>query len=141
MPLTTAATLAMSAVDKSITTLKTLRDIDMKMQAAEYKDTLADLLSDMAELKLRLIDLKEENLKLQKIIDGQDQKSELRKKFVLDKTVYGLKEEVYGFKPGRYCPHCFEPNGDMRILVTNSYGGQYCNSCEGNFDASHNWPN
>jgi hypothetical protein len=123
---------ALGVVDKSIQAVKRLREIDLKMQAAEYKDLLADLLSDMADLKVQLVELKEENLKLQKLVSGKDEKTEIRRAFERVRNVYRLKEKVFDFKAGDYCPHCFEANGDMMVLVP--FGvSQKCNKCKGMF--------
>ncbi len=132
MEISTAAAMAIGAVNKSIETVKRLREIDLKMQAAEYKDTLADLLTNMADLKIQLMELQEENLSLQKIIAGQDKQTELRKAFELKDHVYNLKGEIYGYKPGDYCPHCFESKG-IPLVLTPSWPGLKCNTCKGIF--------
>jgi len=133
MPESSMLAVAIDVVNKSIQTVKKLRDIDLKMQTAEYKDALADLLTDMAELKIKLVEVQEENLKLKKIIAGQDQKGEIRKAFKLIRNTYFLESELYGYKPGYYCQHCFEGTGELKVLTP--FGIYFlCSSCKGRFN-------
>ena len=124
---------ALNAVGKLYEAAKSLRDIDAKLEAAKFRDSLADLLNLAADLKVTISDLKNQNQELENEIKSLKQRKDIRGKLTTSGGFYKLSEEFEGHKPGNYCSACFEKNGSLFPLTT-ILGVITCPSCKAHYE-------
>jgi hypothetical protein len=126
---------AISAATKALEALKAIRDIDKSFDAATWKAKVAELMSDIADMKLALIDANEQIRGLEK------EKQELieKVKFKAENTTYehGLLYEK--FEDGTiaefpFCQHCMTAAKFVRLARTAGSASAICPSCKTNYD-------
>ena len=125
--------MALDAAGKLYETAKALRNIDLKLETAKFKDSMADLLNQAADLKVTISDLTNENRLLEEEINSFKQRKNIRVKLHLVNGYYKLDEETEGFKFGNYCSSCFEKAGLM-IPLTSPLEVLTCPSCKAHYE-------
>lgn len=99
----------------AIVTIKGLLDIAKQLKGfakdAEGKMLVANLTSDLAELKIAFAELQEENHELRTKLKERDDLSSLREHMERRDDVYFLTMD--GRDPGPYCPKCLDVDGKL----------------------------
>jgi len=105
---------AIAAVSSAIGIAKRLKEISKNVADAEFKNLLADLSLELAEVKLKLADFMEENVQLRnELTDLKKQK---------DEGTPVVKNGVY-YKTngdGPFCTACFDKDGKYMRLKKES---------------------
>lgn len=127
---------AMPAIQTAIQLAQKLRelakkagDADLKMMLADLSDALGDARLEAADLKQQLSQLMDENLELRKRLDTKEQ---------AEPTYDG---DLYAFPgdDGRYCPVCWNTR-QLKMKVNKlegpwaSFGNYDCPSCKATFN-------
>lgn len=137
---------AISAATKAMEGVKLLRDIEKSFDESEYKIKIADILSNMADLKIAILEAKD-------TIAGKDEElTKLRQAFAFkfEKTVavrgFTYEQDSKGGPQGMpFCPRCETIDGRLiRIVGTRSKekGGGYvamCPQCKADFGLAHGY--
>lgn len=117
-----------SSIGNAINVVKRLKEVDKNIESAEYSNLLADLSLELADTKMALVDLKEENTLL---------KSQLLKVNDIDKSQIPIYENPYYFlrindkKDGPYCQKCYDSIKKlMRLQETGRKGFWSCHECK-----------
>ena len=118
-------------LNSSITLVRELISAKEKLQVAELQVKLADVLSNLAEIKTQMTVLQEKNSDLKRNLEGRDINSELRRAFKIHPVegCYYLETEVSGFKPGCYCLTCFDNSEKINRLKPDG-AGSICPACK-----------
>jgi fumarate hydratase class II len=126
---------AIAAGTKALEALKAIQDINKQYDAAAWKAKVAELMSDVADMKLALIDANENIRQL------ENEKKELndRVAFKVEKTRYenGFLYEV--FDNGTvaelpFCQNCMANGKLIRIARAPIGGGSHCPGCKTHYD-------
>jgi hypothetical protein len=95
------ATAALSLINSTVQTAKTAVELAKKSKDSSLKETVGEVLNGILDLKIKVLDLEEENRELKHRLSKQD---ELERK----------GEFGYWFKKGQtdpLCPKCYEGDG------------------------------
>ena len=119
-----------TALSTAITLTKRLKEIGDNIKGAEFKNLLADLSLELADAKLKLVEIMEENAELKKeiqLIKGHAQESN---DFVLKNSMY-YKEN--GDRP--FCTGCYDTKRQPVRLIKqkspfNTFGEYKCPACD-----------
>jgi hypothetical protein len=97
----------LSAVDHAITLVKRLRDISKNVAEAEFKNVLADLLSELADAKVEIAALKGQ------VAEQTDEIRALKTAAPEGKVKPTVKWGCYQFEgdEGLYCTACYDSRG------------------------------
>jgi hypothetical protein len=126
---------AIAAGTKALEALKAVQDINKQYDAATWKAKVAELMSDIADMKVTLIDASDQIRQL------ESEKKELTAKvsFKAEKTKYenGLLYEV--FEDGTiaefpFCQNCMTNGKYVRIVRAPIGGGSHCPGCKAHYD-------
>jgi hypothetical protein len=124
-----------SAATKALEALKAIKDINKSFDAATWKAKVAELMSDIADMKVALIDANDKIRNLEKHNDELIEKV----KFKAGKTKYehGLEYEV--FEDGTtaelpFCQHCMTTGKYVRIVRTPTGVSAICPGCKTSYD-------
>ena len=126
----------LGTVTAVVSTLKKLGEISKKVQDAETNNTIADLNLGIAELKLQIVNLLEENRELKVQLAAAHETKDLRDKLEVRENVYYLKKEVEGRPEGPYCPHCLDVEGNLVLMSKNPmrrHGRFLCSACHATY--------
>jgi hypothetical protein len=126
---------AISAGTRALEALKAVQDINKQYDAATWKARVAELMSDVADMKLALIDA---NDRIRKLNTEKKELSE-RISFKAEKTKYenGLLYEV--FEDGTiaefpFCQNCMTEGKYVRIVRAPIGGASHCPGCKAHYD-------
>ena len=103
-----------------------LRDINKNVANAEFSNALADLAIELAEIKIKVAGLIEENQALRQEIENRDAPK--------------LRFQAYAYfsveGEGPFCPLCHESHGKAIRLTRGPYtfGSHQCKACKEFFD-------
>ena len=126
---------AIAAGTKALEALKAVQDINKSYDAATWKAKVAELISDIADMKLALIEAND------KIRALDMEKGELAAKVVFkaEKTTYedGYLFEV--FDNGEvaefpFCQNCLTSGKYVRIARSPGSGSAFCPGCKTHYD-------
>jgi hypothetical protein len=125
---------AIAAGTRALEALKAVQDLNRSYDAATWKGKVAELMSDIADMKIALI---EANDKIRDLTE-QNEKLSAQIRFKAEKTKYenGLRYEV--FDDGKvadlpFCQNC-ETNGKFVRLARALTGHAVCPNCKAAFD-------
>lgn len=125
---------AISAGTKALEVLKAIKDIDKSYDAATWKAKVAELMSDIADMKLALVEAND------KIHTLNKEKEELKEKVVFkaEKTVYkkGNLFEVFDNNEHAefpFCQNCMTAGRYVRI-VRGPNSDAICPRCKTHYD-------
>ena len=102
----TLATAALSLINSTVQTAKTAVELAKNSKDSSLKEAVGEVLDGILDLKIKILDLEEENREL---------KHKLNKQEVLERK----GEFGYWFKSGEddpLCPKCYEGNGKLVYL-------------------------
>ena len=130
----------MAGLVSSLTTAfdlcKRVREIAGKLSNAELKNTVGDLTLSLAELKIELAALQEENLKLKQQIRQGSEMTVLRSQLKLKDGAYHFQEVPADRPVGPYCTRCFDV--DQKLVLLSELPSTFqaiaryrCNNCKG----------
>jgi hypothetical protein len=122
---------ALSGIATAAGIAKDLREIDKGLDQAEMKAKLADVISNLADVRFALVDARDE-------MRARDQEiARLKETFAFKASlvsVRGYKYEAFedgGPKGTPFCPRCEENSGRYYRLVRASYSGPLsCPDCK-----------
>jgi hypothetical protein len=116
-----------STVAQTISLAQRLRDISKHVADAEFKNLLADLLSDLADLKLEAVGLKETIAKLE-----AENSLLKRTKPADDEKPIGRQWGCYKFKDddGLYCPGCWDSKRLKASTTRATSRHRLCSVCQ-----------
>jgi hypothetical protein len=125
---------AISAGTRALEALKAVQDLNRSYDEAAWKGKLAELMSDVADMKIALIEANDQ------IRDLKEQNKTLTAKitFKAEKTMYEKGHRYEVFDDGSvanfpFCQNC-ETNGKL-VRLTRVLGNvATCPSCKSNFD-------
>jgi hypothetical protein len=90
---------------------KFVNDVAQKYHDAELNLTIADLIANLADVKVEFAQLREENIKLvrekQELLKARD----IRSKLVFRDNAYYFTQPFEDYAEGPYCSACFDKNG------------------------------
>src|SRR5437899_2571928 len=121
-----------AAVTKAVDLVQQLRNITQKVKDAETQNLIADLLNSLADIKIQVAGLKEENLELRtELTSHQNRKSEANKFEHVGNVLY-LRADAEHKQP--YCPRCFQIDHREMTLTKvkppfNDFGNWKCAQC------------
>lgn len=139
MPDVSAISAGISSVRVAIDIAKEIKGVASSYKDAEIKLKIADLLEAISEVKIRLVEAKDENLDLrQKIKDLEDALSK-QDEVIFRDGYYFLAVPQEGKPEGPFCTNCFSKYKSLSLLseVTNDFrvfGKYHCPSCDKRFD-------
>lgn len=117
-----------STVGNAFNVVKRLKEVGKNIEGAEFSNLLADLSLKLADTKMMIVDLKEENARL---------KSQLLESNNIDKNQIPIYEKPYYFfiindiKEGPYCQKCYDSVKKlMRLQEPGRKGFWSCNECK-----------
>ena len=125
---------AISAGTKALEALKIIRDVSKSFDEATWKAKLAELMSNIADMKMALVEANE------KIKALENDKNELtsKVKFKAEKTIYenGFRYEV--FDDGNvaefpFCQNCETGGRYVRISRSPTGGDCFCAACKAHY--------
>jgi hypothetical protein len=126
---------AISAGTKALEALKAIRDIDKSYDAATWKAKVAELMSDIADMKLALV---EANDKIH-TLDREKEALAAQVVFKAEKTVHqkGFLYEI--FSDGEvaefpFCQNCMTTGKYVRIVRMPGNSGCVCPGCKTQYD-------
>jgi len=122
----------LGTVTTVVSTVKKLGEITKKIQDAETNNTIADLSLGIAELKLQIVDLLEENRELKVQLAAAHEIFDVREKLEVRKNLYYFKAEVTDRPEGPYCPSCLDSKGKLVLMSDNPmrrHGRYLCSAC------------
>ena len=137
---------ALTVLSKTIELTKGLRDIDHKIEMAELKAKAADIYSAMADLKMALVDARDEIEEKDKEIARLKTAFEFQGKTIERHNM--LYEERDGHPMGMpFCPRCMGVDGrsiKLTALIETGKPSQ-CPQCKSKYDRQTEyfppWPN
>lgn len=109
---------AIAAATKSLEALKSVREISKDFDAAAFKAKIAELMSDVADMKIALIEVKDELAAKDKEIDRL--KAAFSRRETETVEVYGFRYEKSGHgEPmgAPFCPRCETVSGVLMHLA------------------------
>jgi hypothetical protein len=113
----------LAIVDRSIASIKRLREISKNVSEAEFRNLLADLSNDLADAKIKIAELKER---------WADQAEEIRQLKRASKPKPSVKWGCYKFEGDDklYCTACYD--SESRKSVTNRLNTKFrqCPVCK-----------
>lgn len=100
--------------------IKTLRDAAEKIKNADMIAQIADISIRLAEVKTEVAKLMEEKLKLAGQLDEFIKLSNIRAKLILRDNAYYSSEPIEGLGTGPFCVACFHREGKIVPLHVTS---------------------
>lgn len=131
---------ALTLGTKTLEALKAIKDIEKNFDAATWKAKVAELMSDVADMKMALVEAND------KITELEKRASELTTQltFKAERTAYknGFLYEV--FQDGTtaefpFCQNCTTAGKYVRIARAPGGGSAICPSCKTHFDIRSVW--
>lgn len=115
-----------STATSAIQIVTRLRDINKNIANAEFSNALADLAIELAEIKIKVAGLLEENEALRR---------ELERKNALELT-FSKYAYFTSDGDGPFCPLCYDSQGKAIRLTKGPYtfGSHICKACKEYFD-------
>ena len=120
-----------SSLTTAISLAQRLNEISKHIQNAEFKNLLADLNLELADTKLKLANIIDENAKLkQELTEAKHSKGQVPHSLVFKNGLYFTEED-----DGPYCPGCYDSKG-QQIRITkqkppfNRFGDYQCPTCK-----------
>ncbi len=105
------------ALSSLVTTSKRLLEVAKNIRDAETKNLIADLNLHIADFKMKVVALQEENAQLKAQLRQRDDVAELRENLEIRQQVYYFRTPIAGRADGPYCPRCFDTQNQL-VLVT-----------------------
>ncbi|RXH04917.1 hypothetical protein [Bradyrhizobium vignae] len=131
---------ALSVGTKALEALKAIKDIEKDFDAATWKAKVAELMSDVADMKMALVEANDKIAELEK--RAADLTAQVT--FKAENTVYenGFLYEV--FQDGDvaefpFCQHCMTDGRHVRIARAPGGASAICPSCKTHFDVRSVW--
>lgn len=126
---------ALTIVSKTLELTKGLRDIDHKIEMAELKAKAADIYSAMADLKMALVDARDQ-------IEQKDKEiARLKKAFEFKGKTIEAHDMIYEERDGHpiglpFCPRCMTVDGLFIKLTKLAKEGRPCQcpQCKAMYD-------
>ena len=107
----------LESLRSAIDIVKYLRRANANVEQAEVKLKLAELMETLSELKVRLVDAKDENLALREQLSAANWRKDIRLQLVLrDNSYVSMDAEIPGYGQGPWCSSCFDSNGELISL-------------------------
>ena len=98
-------------------------------QKPNDKELLAELGTQIAEIKMKLAEATIENIDLRTELGKREDQKALRAAFIVSGKFYFLKDSLVGYAPGNYCIRCFDENQRMSTVPP----GYHCPVCHHSF--------
>jgi formate dehydrogenase maturation protein FdhE len=121
---------AIPILSSALETLKKLKESTDNIKNADLNMTIAELASALVDVKMRVVELQEENIQLKK-------RADFRENMEYRDNVFYLNNPPKGYHAGPYCPKCLEDTDKIASLRLRTdrdgtrYG--YCNVCKDDF--------
>jgi hypothetical protein len=111
-------------IGSAVSILKTVREIAEPMNKSELKLALANLTEQLADIKMKAIELAEENAELKREVGRLSKPPEM---------VY-RDGAYYNGDDGPYCPTCYDQGKKVRMQkfpeIMRTFGNFRCNTCK-----------
>lgn len=125
---------ALSSLKTAIDIANLLRSSDTSLEAAEMKLRLADLLGNLADVKMTVIDLqdllREQDGRIAELNEALETKGDV----VLRGEAYFLEGKT-GADAGPYCVRCWQVDHKLRRVVKSAIGtSANCPACGATYD-------
>lgn len=138
-PLLVASTIA-TTVNNAMSIAKNLRDVDIKLNEANYKMQIAELTANLAEISIQAAALKNEILKKDEMNKELESRLKLKASVHWKDPVYFVKSE--GDKmDGPYCQQCYDTKGMLVRLPSGDSRYWVCKSCHSTYENAEGWIN
>lgn len=123
---------AVGGIKGAIEIAKLLKDSSDSLEKAEVKLKLADLIGALADVRTQMSDIKEA------LIESENEKKELKAKLVLQAKLefempYYWTIEEDGKKDGPFCQLCYDKEKKLIRLQDGNNGEWSCLACKGYF--------
>lgn len=138
MPDMGAISAGLNSIKIALAIAKELKGATTAINDAEIRLQIADLLEALAEVKIKLVDAKDENLELKEKIKELKVALAKQDEVVFRDGYYFCVKPKEGKPDGPFCPNCYSSKNVLSLLteVTGHFRvfGKYeCPSCEKNF--------
>lgn len=125
-------TTAVGGIKGAIEIAKLLKDSSDSLEKAEVKLKLADLIGALADVRTQMSDIKEA------LIESENEKKELKAKLALQAKLefempYYWTIEEDGKKDGPFCQLCYDKEKKLIRLQNKENGEWHCLSCQSYF--------
>ncbi|MGA2774974.1 MAG: hypothetical protein ABSE81_02795 [Candidatus Omnitrophota bacterium] len=109
---------AVDVINNLVQIGRTLRDVAELVKDAKTKNLIADLNLALADLKMQVATLQEENLDLKKKIKGLESSDDVRSQLTIKKGNYWfISKPLSGYSEGPFCTGCFDSNKKLITLT------------------------
>lgn len=123
----------MTGLGKAIEITKNLRDVDLKLTAAESSNQIADLYNALSDIKMNVADLKDEIREKNEVIKSLESKLRLESEMIWKDPFY-YKKNADGVKDGPFCQQCFDKDRLAIRLPAGNGPWLNCNTCKSSYD-------
>jgi len=125
----------LTIIGKLVQIGKTLRDVAELVKDVQTKNLVADLNLSLADLKIQVAELQEENLSLKKRVRTLQEQDDHREKLELRGDAYWFSQAPVGRPAGPYCTGCFDSSEKLILLKELSghfvvFGKYECPACK-----------
>jgi hypothetical protein len=131
MPDITAITAGLQSLKIAVDIVQDLRQMTKTVKNAEISLKFADLTQTLAEAKLKLVDVQEENITLRERITKLEDEIEVQKNLIWEPPYYWVNKEDK--KEGPFCQHCYDNDKKLIHLQSPSKGKFFCCVCKNGF--------
>jgi hypothetical protein len=123
----------LTLISKSLETMKALKDIDKQLGEAEWKAKFAEVLSNMADVKIGLIELREDSDAKDREIARLKAAFEARGETVVYQGYRYDRASDGGPTGYAFCPRCERVDGFMMQLSTSNGAASVCSRCKSEY--------
>jgi rRNA maturation endonuclease Nob1 len=117
MPDFSVVTASLQSIKVAIDLLKEAREVARSLQNAELQLKLANLAEALADAKLKIVEVQEENLHLREELAQLKLKQDLRSRVTKRDNVYVPQAgEIDGYGTVPWCTNCFDTQGTLISL-------------------------
>lgn len=119
-----------SSIKSAYEIAKVLKDSSEVFDKAEVKLKLADLIGALAETKMEIASIQEENMELRNKLKQKSEYESKKNNYVLIESGKGTFLYKSKSEPEHYiCPRCLENNSEFHIIQLAVYGMSEVNRC------------
>jgi hypothetical protein len=122
-------------INTIIDTVKKIKEVNDKLNSAEVKMLIADLSIQLAESKIAIAELLDENSRLKTVIKKREEEKETEQLLFKGGAYYDKRDD------GPFCPACYDKSRQKVRLVENHFvpedlGNMKCSVCNKMFHVS-----
>ncbi len=122
----------LSSVKTATDIAKLIKESGNRLEQAEFKLQLAELISALADAKIQMAEIQELVIEKDKKIKALEEEIQLKGNIEWDGTMYWLVEDGQR-KDGPFCQRCYDVDKTLVRLQDWGDGVKVCMACEKNY--------